>query len=69
MQSCQISCYFLSLMSKYSPQHPALKHTQPMFINVGVCFTPTQNSRKNLFCIFNVYILDGLVEDKRFQTE
>jgi hypothetical protein len=26
-----IPCYILSLMSKYSPQHPVLKHSQSMF--------------------------------------
>jgi hypothetical protein len=26
MQFCPTSCHFISLRSKYSPQHPVLKH-------------------------------------------
>jgi hypothetical protein len=31
MQSSPASCHFLSLKSKYSPQHPVLKHPQSVF--------------------------------------
>jgi hypothetical protein len=32
MQFSPISCQFISLRSKYSPQHPVLKHPQSMFL-------------------------------------
>jgi hypothetical protein len=31
MQFSPTSCHFISLRSKYSPQHPVLKHPQSMF--------------------------------------
>jgi hypothetical protein len=31
MQSSPASCHFLPLSSKYSPQHPVLKHPQSVF--------------------------------------
>jgi hypothetical protein len=41
------SCFSLSLRSKYSLQHPVLKHPQPMFFpfGEGSSFTPIQNIR------------------------
>jgi hypothetical protein len=30
--SSPISCHFISLQSKYYPQHPVLKHPQSMFL-------------------------------------
>jgi hypothetical protein len=32
VQLSPFSRYFISLRSKYSPQHPVLKHPQSMFI-------------------------------------
>jgi hypothetical protein len=32
MQFSPTFCHFISLRSKYSPQHPVLKHPQPMFL-------------------------------------
>jgi hypothetical protein len=32
MRFSQDSCHFISLRSKYSPQHPVLKHPQSMFL-------------------------------------
>jgi hypothetical protein len=32
MQFPPISCQFISLQSKYSPQHPVLKHPQSVFL-------------------------------------
>jgi hypothetical protein len=31
MQFSPTSCHFISLLSKYSPQHPVLKHPQSLF--------------------------------------
>jgi hypothetical protein len=33
MQSSPTSCLFIPLWSKYSPQHPVLKHPQSMFLS------------------------------------
>jgi hypothetical protein len=33
MQFSPISRHFISLRTKYSPQHPALKHPQSMFVS------------------------------------
>jgi hypothetical protein len=32
MQFSPTSCHFISLRSRYSPQHPILKHPQSMFL-------------------------------------
>jgi len=44
-----LPCYFIPLRTKYSPQHPILKHPQPAFL--PQCerpgFTPIQNNRQN----------------------
>jgi hypothetical protein len=34
MQFPHVSCQFIPLQSKYPPQHPVLKHTQSMSLNV-----------------------------------
>jgi len=34
MQSSPVSCYFLTLRSKYSPQQPVLKHPQSVLHKV-----------------------------------
>jgi hypothetical protein len=43
----QISRHFISLRSKYSPQHPVLKHLRSMFLPLceRPSFTPIQNHR------------------------
>jgi hypothetical protein len=42
MQFSPPSCHFIPLWSKYSPQHPVLKHPQFMFLSYcqRPCFTP-----------------------------
>ena len=59
VQFSPLPCYLVPLRSKYSPQHPVLKHPQPTFL--PWCerpnFTPIQNNRKNYGCIYlNVYM-------------
>jgi len=47
------------LMSKYSPQHPILKHPQPIFLSQceWPSFTPIQNNRQNYSSAYhNLYI-------------
>jgi hypothetical protein len=47
MQSSPSSCYFLPFRSKYSPEHPVLKHSQFMFSSCeSLCF-------KDLYLLFN----------------
>ena len=43
------SCYLVPLRPKYSPQHPILKHPQPMFLPQcqRPSFTSIQNNRQN----------------------
>jgi len=49
MQSYPASRRFLPLTSKYSPQHPVLRHPQFMFFSLceRPSFTPVQNNRCN----------------------
>jgi len=59
-QSSPISRHFLPLRSKYSPQHPVLKHTQFVFFPYckGPSFTPikTAGNIKGLYIlIFKVF--------------
>ena len=44
-----LPCYFVPVRSKYSPQHPVLKHPRPKFLLQCEApgFTPIQNSRQN----------------------
>jgi hypothetical protein len=52
MQFSQTSCHFISLRSKYSPQHPVLKHPQSMFpLNVRdqVCEAGSEAGYLTLF--------------------
>jgi hypothetical protein len=54
MQFSPSSRHFISLLSKYSPQHPVLKHPQSMFLNVRDKFSyPYRTTRK----IIVLYIL------------
>jgi hypothetical protein len=50
MQLFPTSRHFISLWSKYSPQHPVLKHPQSMFLSwcQRPSFTSIQNHRQNL---------------------
>jgi hypothetical protein len=59
MQFSPTSCHFISLLSKYSPQHPVLKHPQSMFLPLchRQSFTPIQNNRQNYSFVYsNCYI-------------
>jgi hypothetical protein len=55
MQSSPLSRPFTPLRSKYSPQHPVLKHPQSLFF--PHCekpnFTPIQSNKDNQFFILN----------------
>jgi hypothetical protein len=65
MQISQTTCHIISLRSKYSPQHPVLKHPHLCSsLKVRPSFSPI---RKNYFLIFT--FLDSKWEDKRFQIE
>ena len=65
------SCYLIPLRPKYSPQHPVLRHPQPMFLPQGKRpgFTPIQNKRQNFSSVYlNLYslcILDIWQHSKR----
>jgi len=54
MKLSPVSCSFRPLSSKYSPQHPVLKHPQSMFFRQ--CdrpnFIATQNSRWNYVFLY-----------------
>jgi hypothetical protein len=49
MYFCPPSRHFIPLWSKYSPQHPVLKHPQSMLFPKcqRPSFTPLQNHRQN----------------------
>jgi hypothetical protein len=61
------SCCFIHLRSKYSPQHPALKHSQCMLFRYfeRPSFTPIQNYRRNYW--FLCFILYGYRQQARRQ--
>jgi hypothetical protein len=62
-------CSFLHLVPirpKYSPQHPTLKHPQPMFLCLceRPCFTLIHNSRQNYSCpvsttVHSIYVISA----------
>jgi hypothetical protein len=63
--------YFLPLRTKYSPQHPILKHCQPTFLSQceRPSFTPIHDNRQNCISVYlNLHIF-GKLEDKRFCTD
>jgi len=49
-----LSCYLVPLSTKYSPQHPILKHPQSTFLpeRERPSFTPIKNSRQNYISIY-----------------
>jgi hypothetical protein len=50
------SCHFFSLRSKYSSQHPALKHPQFLFLMWETKFhTRTKQQVKFILVYFNLY--------------
>jgi hypothetical protein len=60
MQFSPTSGHFISLRSRYSPQHPVLKHRQYMFLSLRQrpSFTTIQNNhRQNYSCVYsNFYV-------------
>jgi hypothetical protein len=68
-----ISRHYISLRSKYSPQHPVLKHPQSLFLPYcqRPSFTPIQNNMQNYTFVYsNLFtFLNGRREHKRFWTE
>jgi hypothetical protein len=62
----------ISSLSRYSPQHPVLRHLQSMFSLKcqRSSFTTIQNYKQNCsLCILIFAFLDSRWEDKSFQTE
>jgi hypothetical protein len=59
MQFSPISRHLISLRSKYSPQHPVLKHLLSMFLPYSKrpSFTPIQNQRQNYSFLYFIYFL------------
>jgi hypothetical protein len=71
MQFSPTSYHFIPLQSKYSSQHPVLKHPQSTLLPQcqRPIFTPIQNHRQNYISVYsNFYVLDRR-QDKRFWTE
>ena len=63
------SRYLIPLRSKYTPQHPILKHPQPMFIPQykQPSFTPIQNNRQNYSSVYlNLYIFGQQTGRQKF---
>jgi hypothetical protein len=67
MQSSAASCHFLPLRSKYSPQHPVLKHPQ----SIVFCSVRDQVSHPykitgkiTVFYVLIFKFLEGRQEDK-----
>jgi hypothetical protein len=64
--------HFISLQSKYSPQHPVLKHPLYLFLPSyqRPSFPPIQNHKQNYnFVYFNFYVLRQQTEERRFCSE
>jgi len=62
MWSSPLPCYIIPCRSRYSPQHPILKHPHPTFIPLceEPSSTPIQNSSQNYSSVyFNLYILSS----------
>jgi hypothetical protein len=72
MQFSPTSCHFITIRSKYSPQHSVLKHLRSTFPSQcqRPSFIPIQNDRQNYsFVYLNLYVFDSRREDKRVWTE
>jgi hypothetical protein len=69
LQPSLASRYFLPLRSKYSPQHPVLKHPQiyslPLVSEIKL-HTNTKTGKIIVLCILIFKILDRRWEDRRF---
>ena len=66
-QFSPLPCYLVPLRLKYSPQHPILKHAQPMFLPQceRSSFTPIQNNLEIIILHILIYIfLDSKLGDK-----
>ena len=61
-------CYLIPLRPKYSPQHPTLKHPQPMFLPhcQQPSFTPIQSNNQNYS---SVYILIFIFLDSKLRQK
>jgi hypothetical protein len=57
MQFSPTPCHFISLRSKYSPQHPVLKHPQSVFLLEcqRLNFTLILNHRQNYSFVFSEF--------------
>jgi hypothetical protein len=71
MQFSPLSCKFIPLRAKYSPQHPVLKHTQSMFLNVREQIPHPYRTPGKIILVFILIFLflDSRREDKMFCTE
>jgi hypothetical protein len=68
MKFSPLPCYPVPLKPKYSPQHPILKHPQPMFLPQWQ--RPYKTTDKIIvLCILIFRFLDSNLEHKRFCTE
>ena len=59
MSFSPLSCYFVPLRPKYSPQQPILRHTQRTFFShcERPSFIPIQNNAQNYISVYrNIYI-------------
>jgi hypothetical protein len=63
------SCHFIIVWSKYSPQHPVLKHAESISLRKcqRLSSTPMRNHRQNYgFVYSNFTFLECMREDKKF---
>jgi hypothetical protein len=61
MQHSPASRHFLPLMSKYSPQHPVLKHPQSMFflnVRIQVSYSFKTEGKTIVLCILIFTFID-----------
>jgi hypothetical protein len=59
MQFSPPFCHLTPLRSKYSPQHPVLKHLQSLFLPYcqRASFTPLQNLRQNYNLVYSKFYI------------
>jgi hypothetical protein len=72
MQFSPTSCHFISLWSKYSRQHPVLKHPQSMFpLKVIDQFSHQYETTGKIIDLYIIIfmLLDSRREYKKFWTE